>query len=520
MRVEAGRQCCPCKAVGGVLRDFRVRAVVNGARPGAVSALVFSSERDQGAPQPIVKTILLIDDDRSLHHTLAAPLEQAGWSVARANGGEEGVSRALEELPEVVVCDLLMPGYNGYQVCRTLHSKREALPNTKIIATSGSAYQTDRLNALEAGADEFLTKPIRPVDLLKVIADISGNSTRIFANNTAASLKKVEPPPAEGPLSYLIGRPPTLRFWGVRGSIPTPGEDTLKYGGNTACVELRADGEILILDAGSGIRQLGRKLTTEYKDLPIHVTLLISHTHWDHIQGFPFFIPAYNPKNQVRIIGYEGARKGLSSTLQSQMESPYFPISMQQMPGHLAVEELKNFEFLIGAVKVQATFLNHPGICVGYRFNTSGGSVCYVPDNEPYSRLRTLPTHSETHSYELLSFAQKQDEKFIEFIRGADILIMDAQYDAAEYESHVGWGHGCVDDVVGLAVIAGVRHLFLFHHDPDHDDAQIDRMVEWARDLAEMHGSTMTVDAAREGLELALDFLTPPPVQQHSGAQR
>ena len=451
-----------------------------------------------------MKTILLIDDDRSLHHSLAGPLEQAGWEVTQAEGGEQGVAQALERLPDVVVCDLLMPRYNGYQVCRSLQEQRSAIPHTKIIATSGSAYQTDRLNALEAGADEFLTKPIRPADLLKVIADICGNSTQIFANRPNAVAKRAAP--VEEPIVYLIGRPPTLRFWGVRGSIPTPGPATLKYGGNTSCVELRADGEIIILDAGSGIRQLGRKLNAEYKDLPIHVTLLISHTHWDHIQGFPFFIPAYDPKNNVRIIGYEGASKGLSTTLQSQMESPYFPITMQQMPGHLAVEELKNFEFMIGAVKVQAAFLNHPGICVGYRFTTSGGTLCYVPDNEPYSRLRTLPEDGGSGSYELLSLAQKQDEKFIEFIRDADVLIMDSQYDANEYETHVGWGHGCVDDVVGLAVIAGVRQLYLFHHDPDHEDEKIDSMTDWARELAEMHGSTMQVDAAREGLELVLDF--------------
>ena len=454
-----------------------------------------------------MKNILLIDDDRSLHRSLAVALEQAGWSVTRAEGGQDGVAKALEHFPDVIVCDLLMPIFNGYQVCRTLQSHRETLPHTRIIATSGSSYQTDRLNAIEAGADEFLTKPIRPADLLKVIADLCGNSTQIFANRTAAVTKPARSNAGDDPLVYLIGRPPKLRFWGVRGSIPTPGDSTLKYGGNTSCVELRADGEIIILDAGSGIRQLGRQLTAEYKELPINVTLLISHTHWDHIQGFPFFIPAYDPKNQVRIIGYEGASKGLSATLQSQMESPYFPITMQQMPGHLAVEELKNFEFMIGAVKVQAAFLNHPGICVGYRFTTSGGSVCYVPDNEPYSRLRTRGGNSD----ELLSFAQKEDEKFIEFIRGADVLIMDSQYDANEYESYIGWGHGCVDDVVGLAVIAGVRQLYLFHHDPDHDDEQIEQMTEWARELAAMHGSTLQVDAAREGLEMVLNFTPPKP---------
>src|SRR5262249_18474851 len=152
--------------------------------------------------------------------------------------------------------------------------------------------------------------------------------------------------------------PPMLRFWGVRGSIPTPGPLTVHFGGNTSCVEVRADGEIIVLDAGSGIRGLGLALAKEFADQPIRTTLLISHTHWDHIQGFPFFVPAYNPENKVRIIGYEGSRKGLVGSLSTQMESPYFPVSMRQMPSNLDVTEMKELEFAIGRVKVQAAFAN------------------------------------------------------------------------------------------------------------------------------------------------------------------
>src|SRR5881396_4165249 len=123
-----------------------------------------------------------------------------------------------------------------------------------------------------------------------------------------------------------------LKFWGVRGSIPTPGPSTVQYGGNTSCVEIRADGEIIILDAGSGIRRLGLALAQEFKDQSLNLTLLITHTHWDHIQGFPFFVPAYDPQNKLRILGYEGAKKGLYSTLTHQMESPYFPVSLQHVP--------------------------------------------------------------------------------------------------------------------------------------------------------------------------------------------
>ena len=260
----------------------------------------------------------------------------------------------------------------------------------------------------------------------------------------------------------------------------------------------------IVLDCGTGIRELGLELLRT-RSGPQRIYLLIGHTHWDHIQGFPFFIPAYTPQNKVRIFGYEGARKGLHSTLTSQMESPYFPVSMRQLPGNIDVTELREREFTIGKVKVTTAFVNHPGVCVGYRLFSSAGSIAYLPDNEPFQRLRSHSGGQPTSDYlEALKYASEQDQKIIEFIRDADVLIIDSQYDHVEYQSHVGWGHGCVDDVVALALFARVKQLFLFHHDPDHDDAHISRMLDWARQLVAMHGETLSVEAAREGLEYVL----------------
>lgn len=292
-----------------------------------------------------------------------------------------------------------------------------------------------------------------------------------------------------------------VRFWGVRGSIPTPGPDTVEYGGNTACIEVRADGELIVLDAGTGIRLLGLALGKEFQDRPIVLTLLISHTHWDHIQGFPFFAPAYDPKNHLRIIGFDGARVGLASTLSGQMESPYFPVQMDKMPSNLAVEELDKMRFNVGKVEVVACAANHPGSAVGYRLNTSGGSVVYVPDNE------TIRNGGETHGglpgSEPISAAETR-RRFVDFIRGADVLIIDAQYDEEEFQAHRGWGHGCVTDVVDLALEAGVHRLFLFHHDPMHDDDGVAHLVDVARHRVADRGSKMIVAAAREGAELVV----------------
>src|SRR5215831_9978301 len=177
---------------------------------------------------------------------------------------------------------------------------------------------------------------------------------------------------------------PHVRFWGVRGSIPTPGPTTVKYGGNTSCVEVRADGEIIILDGGTGLRALGRHLVTEFNGKPLNLTLLLTHTHWDHIQGLPFFMPLYEPKNRLRILGYEGARHGLQNVLTSQMETPFFPIGFRQVPANVEIRELLDMHFDIGRVHVKACLANHPGICVGYRLFTSAGSIAFFPDNEPH----------------------------------------------------------------------------------------------------------------------------------------
>jgi phosphoribosyl 1,2-cyclic phosphodiesterase len=297
-----------------------------------------------------------------------------------------------------------------------------------------------------------------------------------------------------------------LKFWGVRGSIPSPGPETVLYGGNTSCVEVRVGSDIIVLDAGSGLRKLGLALVEEFKANPIHLNLLITHTHWDHIQGFPFFLPAYNPKNNVTICGFEGASQGLQNTLSDQMESPYFPISMQQMPGHIAIRELRDMNFNVNHVPVRAQFLNHPGICAGYRLFTPGGSISYLPDIELSHRLRdrwnagTIPdAQQETEA------TPPEDRALVEFIRDSDVLIIDSQYDAAEYEKHVGWGHSCMEDSVAYALHAKVRRLFLFHHDPDHTDEHISRMVARAREMAARRHSNLIIEAAREGCELILE---------------
>ena len=201
-----------------------------------------------------------------------------------------------------------------------------------------------------------------------------------------------------------------------------------------------------------------------------------------------------------------GARQGLQSTLSSQMESPYFPISMHQMPGHLTIEEVKGLDFKVGSVPVRAQFLNHPGACTGYRLTTPGGDICYLPDVELCQRLRaSLEEPTAVLDTEQRKFASEHDLKVIEFIRDSEALILDSQYNADEYREHTGWGHSCAEDSVAFAIKANVKRLFMFHHDPDHNDEEISRMVARARRIVARRNSPLVVEAAREGFELVLE---------------
>ena len=297
---------------------------------------------------------------------------------------------------------------------------------------------------------------------------------------------------------------PWFRFWGVRGSIPAPGASTIRYGGNTACVEVRAEGQLIVLDAGTGLRLLGRELNAEFGENPLELTLLLTHTHWDHIQGLPFFKPLFKPQNQLHIFGYEGARHGLENILSSQMESPFFPIGLREVPANVEIRELRDLAFNVGPVRVQAAFANHPGTCVGYRLFTAQGSLAFFPDNEPHEGLFRAHECAGQPDPAALQTARGESGKLVEFLRGADVLIMDTQYDREEYGAHIGWGHGCLDDVVALALKAGVKKLFLFHHDPDHDDAKIDAMLSQARELVAKANGALHVEAAKEGATYTL----------------
>jgi phosphoribosyl 1,2-cyclic phosphodiesterase len=253
-----------------------------------------------------------------------------------------------------------------------------------------------------------------------------------------------------------------LKFWGVRGSTPTPQIENLKFGGNTPCLEVRTtENECVIFDAGSGIRALGQTLMQEANGSPINLKIFLTHFHWDHIQGIPFFAPLYGPKNHISFISGSTGRP-LEETLEGQMAKPYFPIDFSQVAAKRDFHQIESGGCIeVGGLKVRPFPLNHPQGASGYRIEANGVVVVYATDYE--------------HG------VKKSDATLLEYAQDADILICDAQYTPSEYETHRGWGHSTWENAVLLAKDAHAEHLMLFHHDPLHDDQTMMRISQDAR---------------------------------------
>ncbi|MDH3392459.1 MAG: MBL fold metallo-hydrolase [Desulfobulbaceae bacterium] len=303
-----------------------------------------------------------------------------------------------------------------------------------------------------------------------------------------------------------------VRFWGVRGSIPCPGPLTAKYGGNTISIEVRFDDpdRLVIIDAGSGIRELGNyMMANDMPKGPIDTDLFISHTHWDHIMGFPFFTPIYLPTTKLKIHGPVSFEQDtLENVVGGQMTYRYFPVREAELAAAISYFDLKEgLSDLGGGVMLTTKYLNHPILCLGYRFEHKGKVFCTVYDHEPYQNLFVTdpddPSYDEAMAEEGALVAQEQNDLMEKFFAGADLLIHDTQYTEAEYhDGKHGWGHTSVEYAIAAANRAGVKRLALFHHEPMRSDAQID-------ELAKIHcqpgqpGST-EVFFAREGMEIDL----------------
>lgn len=283
-----------------------------------------------------------------------------------------------------------------------------------------------------------------------------------------------------------------VTIWGCRGSIASPGQDTVKYGGESTCLELTTnDGDVIIIDAGSGMRKLGNKILAEKK---VHtLTLLLTHAHWDHLSGFPFFKPAYSPNFTIHICGGGDAQNSVLKYLQHQMSPPYFPVDFTMMKATFTncctCETKKCTNSLINTsstIKCESIPLSHPNGGYGFKFTENSRSFVFLTDNE----LRFI--HEKGLSR----------DKYVAFCQNADLLFHDAQYLDSEYHKFSAWGHSTYTDAIDLAIDAGVKRLGLWHHDPERTDSQIDTQMALCHNYIATRGSLLECFACREGMEL------------------
>jgi phosphoribosyl 1,2-cyclic phosphodiesterase len=288
-----------------------------------------------------------------------------------------------------------------------------------------------------------------------------------------------------------------LRVWGARGSVPAPGPETMRYGGNTACVQLTlSDGTTVVLDAGTGIRCLGLDLPPS--DRPLHI--LLTHLHLDHIQGLMFFAPMFRPESEIVIYGPtdpSAPEASLRDRIARYISAPLTPVEIRELPCHMSFREAEPTEWEIGPARIRAASITHRGPTLGYRVSEGDASVVYMPDHEP-----GLGTPLDQLEDEWISG--------LELARGSDVLIHDAQYTDEEYPQHLGWGHSSMSDVLQLARRAGAGRLLAFHHDPLHSDDKLDAMAtEAQRRWNSLGGGAGGVELATESTEMEIEAEAP-----------
>lgn len=403
---------------------------------------------------------LVVDDDKEFCDLYQVLLEGAGHRVLSTQSSLQALEQIVQFQPDCVLCDLTLPDMDGFELFKRIRKEKGLKKQPVFIIVTSKQYEYDLRRARELGLDAYIKKPINPETFVDEILTIVENKI-------------------------------IIQFWGIRGTLPRPGENSSYYGGNTNCLTLSIAGkEFFIFDGGTGIKALSNYLL-EQRKFPLSAKIFITHPHWDHIQGLPFFVPFYMKGNDFDIYGSDHPDVSLQKLIADQMDSVYFPVTMKEFAAKMTFHPLNEGAFNIGDVQIQTMLLAHPGRCLGYRIQYQDKLFCYITDNELYLE-------------DSISYSQFDVDRLIRFIQNADVVVMDSTYTDEAYPAKVNWGHSCISRVVDVADKAHIKLLCLYHHDIDQTDADIELKLNFATDLLKARGSHTRCIAPREGEKVVI----------------
>ncbi len=398
-------------------------------------------------------SFFVVDDDKSNLLVLKTLFEGKGHRVETELSPIQALQtlKTTKEKFDCVIIDIMMPEMDGIEFLTEIKAIKH-LKSVKSVVLTAKTFEYDRELARKTGVDLYLTKPVVP---------------NVFYDEVTS----------------LLSQTFKIKFWGVRGTLPVPGQDSVRYGGNTSCVSVEAPGKpIIVFDAGSGIKNLGQSLLGKRNN----IKFFLSHGHWDHINAFPFFAPLYVAGNKVEVFGPRNFNKSVEAMISEQMSQIYFPITVSEFACHIQYRDLQNQSIDISGIEVKSFLLSHPGKCLGYALHLADKIFCYVTDNEIYDK------NHANHSPEYY-------ENLKNFIRNADVLVIDSTYRDHEYPAKINWGHSSISQVVHLAHDANVKNLYLFHHDPSQGDKEIDEKFVEAKELLKALKSETICHCPKEG---------------------
>ncbi|MBM3198719.1 MAG: response regulator, partial [Chlamydiae bacterium] len=437
------------------------------------------------------KKVLIADSSQEWLNEIAKEKESASFVLKTCTKASDFFPLFDSFKPDLVIVELMFPEMHGIEILQRI---KKARPDTSVIITSFHSMIQNYNSAMDLHADYILDKPCTPWKLIKTISSFFSRTLPALPLHKVQREQIIHLPP---PSVHVPKASPHIRFWGTRGSNPVSGPEYVRFGGNTPSLEIRYDQDLLLIDAGSGIRDLGQSIDfTAVKEIP----LLFSHTHLDHLSGFPFFYPLHQEQKKISIWAPVGFEKPTQDTFADLFAYAYFPVAFKDIQSRLAFHDLRDKQTLsFGRIKVSTHYAYHPGPTLCFVLEVQNKRIGYVTDNEFLLGCHLDPALADKEEKLFLPY-----QSLISFLQGCDILIHEAQYMPEEYKTKVGWGHSSLYNVSLLIKRANIKHWIITHHDPKHTDAFLLEKEKLHAEVMERLGHSCMIELAYDGMVIPI----------------